>query len=97
MEDEPFEVLRPIVESLFNDVDQNKQRAAAEISAGILGAMKHWPQAKQQRIWDWFMPNLEKAMSSNLKPDTLSVWTSFFEVSASRYGTVTCTNIFCVP
>jgi proteasome activator subunit 4 len=72
--------MKPIVEGLLEDVDQNKQRAAAEMLAGVLGGMKHWPQTKQEYIWKWVMPLLEKALSSNLKPDTLPVWTSFFEV-----------------
>lgn len=37
LEDEPFEAIRPIVESLIADKDHNKQRAAAEFLAGILG------------------------------------------------------------
>ena len=70
LEDEPFEVMKPIVEGLLEDVDQNKQRAAAEMMAGVLGGMKHWPQTKQEHIWKWCMPHLEKALGSNLKPDT---------------------------
>lgn len=35
--DEPFEAFKPTVESLIADKDQNKQRAAAEFLAGILG------------------------------------------------------------
>lgn len=37
LEDEPFEAFRPVVEKLIVDKDQNKQRAAAEFLAGILG------------------------------------------------------------
>jgi hypothetical protein len=37
LEDEPFEAFRPTVEKLIKDKDQNKQRAAAELLAGILG------------------------------------------------------------
>ena len=37
LEDEPFGAFKPIVESLIVDKDQNKQRAAAEFLAGILG------------------------------------------------------------
>jgi hypothetical protein len=37
LEDEPFEAFKPTVESLIADKDQNKQRAAAEFLAGILG------------------------------------------------------------
>ena len=37
LEDEPFEAFRPTVEKLIADKDQNKQRAAAEFLAGVLG------------------------------------------------------------
>ncbi len=37
LEDEPFEAFRPTVEKLIVDQDQNKQRAAAEFLAGVLG------------------------------------------------------------
>ena len=37
LEDEPFAAFKPTVESLIADKDNNKQRAAAEFLAGILG------------------------------------------------------------
>jgi proteasome activator subunit 4 len=37
LEDDPFEVFKPIVEELIADKEQNKQRAAAELLAGVLG------------------------------------------------------------
>lgn len=36
LEDEPFDVLKPKLEELLADQDKNKQRAAAELLAGIL-------------------------------------------------------------
>jgi len=39
LEDEPFEAFKPTVERLIADKDQNKQRAAAEFLAGVLGGM----------------------------------------------------------
>ena len=36
MEDEPLEVLKPQLTKLILDKDQNKQRAAAELLAGVL-------------------------------------------------------------
>jgi proteasome activator subunit 4 len=36
LEDEPFDVYKPHVEKLIENKDQNKQRAAAELLAGIL-------------------------------------------------------------
>jgi hypothetical protein len=35
--DEPWDSLRPTVTKLLEDIEQNKQRAAAEFMAGLLG------------------------------------------------------------
>ena len=37
LEDEPFEALRPTMETMIADRDQDTQRAAAEFLAGVLG------------------------------------------------------------
>lgn len=37
LEDDPFEAFKPIVEGLIAEKEQNKQRAAAELLAGVLG------------------------------------------------------------
>ncbi|KAH8120571.1 ARM repeat-containing protein [Phellopilus nigrolimitatus] len=85
LEEEPFEYLRPTLEILINDVDQNKQRAAADLIAGILGGSKHWPSDAQERLWTWFTPFLGKILGSNVKTDTMFMWTSFLEyVFSSR-------------
>lgn len=36
LQDEPFEALRPTLEKLLQNNDQNKQRAAAEFVAGLI-------------------------------------------------------------
>ncbi|CAA7258799.1 unnamed protein product [Cyclocybe aegerita] len=79
LEDEPFEVFKPVVERLITDKDQNKQRAAAEFLAGILGGSKHWPNQKQEALWKWFTPKIPIILRQNVKSDTLTIWTSFLE------------------
>jgi proteasome activator subunit 4 len=37
LDNEPFEVLRPILEELLADIQPDKQRGAAELLAGLLG------------------------------------------------------------
>lgn len=37
--DAPFAVFKPVVEELLADKDQDKQRAAAELLAGIIGGI----------------------------------------------------------
>ncbi|KDR84809.1 hypothetical protein GALMADRAFT_217878 [Galerina marginata CBS 339.88] len=79
LEDEPFEAFRPTVERLLFDKDHNKQRAAAEFLAGIIGGSKHWPTIKQDALWKWFTPHIPTIFYRNIKSDTLSIWTSFLE------------------
>ncbi|KAF9535513.1 hypothetical protein CPB83DRAFT_841889 [Crepidotus variabilis] len=79
LEDAPFEAFRPTAEKLIADKDQNKQRAAAELLAGVLGGSKHWPQSKQDALWKWFKPKIPVILHKNIKSDTLSIWTSFLE------------------
>ncbi|KAG5652289.1 hypothetical protein H0H81_005549 [Sphagnurus paluster] len=79
LEDEPFESLRPIMEKMIKDKDQNKQRAAAELVAGVISGSKHWPTTKQQNLWKWFNPFIKQIFGQNIKTDTLMIWSSFFE------------------
>jgi hypothetical protein len=46
LDDEPIESLLPTLEELLGDVDQNKQRAAAELLAGVIGGKM---KTQQQR------------------------------------------------
>lgn len=79
LEDQPFNKLKPFLETLIADKDQNKQRAAAELLAGILGGSKHWPLEKQKQLWNWFNPKIPILFGQNIKSDTLLIWTSFLE------------------
>ncbi|THH19718.1 hypothetical protein EW146_g1513 [Bondarzewia mesenterica] len=79
LEDESFEPLQKLIEELIANTDQNKQRGAAEFLAGLLNGAKHWPMESQNRLWDWAMPLIKKALSQKIKTDTLPVWTSFLE------------------
>ncbi|KAI0374438.1 hypothetical protein BV20DRAFT_1049238 [Pilatotrama ljubarskyi] len=78
LDDEPLEVLKPIVEELLIDKDKNKQRAAAEFLAGVIAGSKHWPTDAQVKFWKWFTPHMETIFSQKSN-ESLSVWSSFFE------------------
>ncbi|KAE9410746.1 ARM repeat-containing protein [Gymnopus androsaceus JB14] len=78
LEDEPLPALKPILEELLNNKDVDKQRAAAELTAGVIGGSKHWALVKQKKLWEWLKPYF-KAVFENLKSDTLSIWSSFLE------------------
>ncbi|EEB90585.1 hypothetical protein MPER_11186 [Moniliophthora perniciosa FA553] len=77
--DAPFEILRPKLESLLGDKEPDKQRAAAELLAGVINGSKHWPLEKQKTLWKWFRPYIKKIFGSNLKSDNVTIWTSFLE------------------
>ncbi|KAF9568562.1 hypothetical protein CPC08DRAFT_679680 [Agrocybe pediades] len=79
VEDAPFEAFKPTVERLIADKDRDKQRAAAEFLAGVLGGSKHWPMQKQDVLWKWVTPHISTIFLQNIKTDTLSIWTSFLE------------------
>ncbi|XP_006454756.1 hypothetical protein AGABI2DRAFT_215246, partial [Agaricus bisporus var. bisporus H97] len=79
LEDKPFSAFKPVVEKFIADKDQNKQRAAAELLAGVLGGSKHWPTQKQNALWAWFIPHMRHIFSQNIKTDTLPIWSSFVE------------------
>jgi proteasome activator subunit 4 len=78
LEDEPFELLQPILERLITDKEQNKQRGAAEFLAGVIGGSKQWPITKQRGLWNWLQPHIHQIFK-NIKTDTLSIWTSCLE------------------
>jgi len=77
--DQPFELLKPIVEELLEDNDKNKQRAAAEFVAGLLNGSKHWRIEAQDRVWEWIIPHLKKVLVPFMKSELLPIWTSFLD------------------
>ncbi|KAF5384678.1 hypothetical protein D9757_006201 [Collybiopsis confluens] len=80
LEDEPLPTVRPILEELLNEhKNVDKQRAAAEMTAGLIAGSKHWAQIKQKKLWEWLKPFFNGMFGQNLKSDTLNVWCSFLE------------------
>ncbi|KZP32253.1 hypothetical protein FIBSPDRAFT_907345 [Athelia psychrophila] len=79
LDDEPFESLRPTLEKLLEDQDQDSQRAGAEFLGGVLNGSKHWPTDAQAKLWNWFTPLIQRTLSQNVKTDTITIWTSFLE------------------
>lgn len=78
--DAPLLSFQKVVLKFLKTDDQNKQRAAAELLAGVIGGSKHWTQENQARLWVWLIPLFPQMLGSNVKPDTLTIWTSFLEV-----------------
>ncbi|KAF7339921.1 Membrane protein [Mycena venus] len=79
LEDDPFDALRPTLDTLIAEKEPDKQRALAEFIAGLIGGSKHWPLSKQHKLWRWFQPIMINIFSQKLKTDTVTIWTSFLE------------------
>ncbi|KAG8866672.1 hypothetical protein FRC20_007837 [Serendipita sp. 405] len=75
----PWEAFLPTLEKLLADKEQNKQRAAAELLAGVIAGSKNWDFPAQNKLKEWLSPQLPTILGQNLKTDTLGIWTSFIE------------------
>jgi proteasome activator subunit 4 len=75
----PWAAALEIVEPMMVDPDKYKQRAAAELLAGLLRGAKHWPPRESEAMWDWALRGFKKTFGT-LKPDTLPCWEGFFSV-----------------
>ncbi|KAI7863239.1 hypothetical protein BDF14DRAFT_1734412 [Spinellus fusiger] len=80
----PLEAAKETLESLCCSFDQkNQQRAAAEVLAGLIRGMKHWPVAELTKTWAWLFPLLQKTFAS-ITPDSLTYWESFVKFCATN-------------
>ena len=76
--DEPLDIVIPLASKLMGDNDRHKQRAAAELIGGMLRGAKHWPVAKQKRIYNWLAPLWPKIFDS-INLDTQPAWEMMVE------------------
>ena len=53
LEEEPFEALRPTMESMIADKDQDSQRAAAELIAGVIGGIRR--SSRRQNTFNYLI------------------------------------------
>lgn len=83
-EDDFLSIVQPEVETLCAAADEkNKQRAAAELLAGILRGVTHWSLDKQRSTWDWAIPLLRKTLLAS-NPETLTYWVSAVEFTMKK-------------
>ncbi|KAL4243149.1 BLM10 family protein [Abortiporus biennis] len=76
-ENESLEQILVAMEPLLTDNDRFKQRAGAEILAGLLRGSKHWRKEPYQYLWLWTLSRLDK-IYAQIKPDTLAFWEELF-------------------
>lgn len=76
-EDQALDVFKPEVNALCNAPEEkNKQRAAAEMLAGLVRGSKHWDVGKLDALWAWMIPLLGKTFNA-ITPDSLIYWDKF--------------------
>lgn len=68
-----FENILNATELLLWDTDRFKQRAGAEMLAGITRGAKNWPKQHSDQLWSWVLSRLDRIFT-NIKPDTIGVW-----------------------
>ncbi|KAH9487094.1 Proteasome activator complex subunit 4 [Psilocybe cubensis] len=73
-----LEDILAVVDPLLSDADKYKQRAGAEILAGILRGSKHWTASASNKLWTWTTSRLNRIVSQ-IKPETLSFWETIFQ------------------
>jgi len=71
-----------LVDEVLFDTDKFKQRAAAEVLAGLIRGAKHFPGSVSKKLWDWFTPRLPQIFAK-LTLDTLTIWQSFINTTCS--------------
>ncbi|OCH96671.1 ARM repeat-containing protein [Obba rivulosa] len=74
-EAQKIETMTNVIETMLADSDRFKQRAGAEILAGILRGSKHWPKPLHDHIWAWASAHLDNIFAQ-IKPDTMGFWES---------------------
>lgn len=71
-------IAKPVLEKyLERSGNKSKQRAAAELAAGLVRGMKHWSPTKLERTWAWLNPLLLNAVMSS-DPESVGYWFQFF-------------------
>ncbi|KAI9594574.1 hypothetical protein BDF19DRAFT_466137 [Syncephalis fuscata] len=69
-----LEAQLPILIELSHAYDQShKQRALAEMLAGIIRGSKHWPRSDRDKMWQCTLPILQDVVD-HMTPETLSQW-----------------------
>ncbi|CAL1696390.1 unnamed protein product [Somion occarium] len=71
-----------VIEPLLTDLDRYRQRAAAEILAGLLRGSKHWPLPAFNALWSWMGSHMDQ-IYAQIKPDTLSFLEGLFNEQLS--------------
>ncbi|XP_075223188.1 proteasome activator complex subunit 4A-like isoform X2 [Lycorma delicatula] len=76
-----LELFKPHIKRLVEDKQESSQRCVAEIISGLVRGSKHWPFDKVEKLWDFLIPIIQKALS-NMTEETVVDWGICFATSA---------------
>ncbi|KAK5647619.1 hypothetical protein RI129_002511 [Pyrocoelia pectoralis] len=79
-EDHLLELFMPHLEKLSKDSQEQSQRCAAEITAGLIRGAKHWSFDKVENLWKALLPIL-RTNFTNLSVETLGDWSACFAMA----------------
>ena len=65
-----------------NKTNENSHRCAAEIMAGIMRGMKHWPYEKSRKMYEDHLQPLIRMSLSNITNETFVFWGTCFATAA---------------
>ncbi|KAI0067754.1 hypothetical protein BV25DRAFT_1834775 [Artomyces pyxidatus] len=68
-----LDTLLATTDPLLLDSDRFKQRAGAEVIAGLSRGSKHWQKHIADQLWSWIITRLDK-IYAQIKPDTIGFW-----------------------
>jgi len=82
--DSVLTLLKPHIERLSLAENESSQRCGAEIIAGLIRGVKHWPWHMTERLWAWLVPLLRKILK-HMTVETVRDWgTCMATASESR-------------
>ncbi|KAF9535499.1 hypothetical protein CPB83DRAFT_841859 [Crepidotus variabilis] len=80
---ESLDVILAVAEPLLFDTDKYRQRAGAEILAGVLRGSKHWTPVDLKKLWTWTTSRLDRLVAQ-ITPETIPFWESIFQYILSK-------------
>lgn len=78
-----LDLFKPHLEKLVADKQESSQRCVAEIMSGLIRGSKHWPFEKIEKLWNYLIPLIRKALN-NMTEETVVDWGVCFATSSEN-------------
>ncbi|KAJ3127281.1 hypothetical protein HK098_006555 [Nowakowskiella sp. JEL0407] len=82
LNDEKLKIIPQISDLLVKPDELSKQRAAAELLAGIVRGSINWNFNQVSKMWEWVIPLVQQAIASST-PETIAFWLQFLSAALS--------------